>query len=59
MLKTDTVESLAEQVAFGGVEVKDLIVIAVVEGDVSMGIDLKICGRNLHLGALKDIQNKN
>ena len=31
MLKTDAVESLAEQVAFGGIEVKDLIVIAVVE----------------------------
>ena len=31
MLKTDAVESLAEQVAFGGVEVEDLIVIAVVE----------------------------
>ena len=31
MLKTDAVESLAEQVAFGGIEVEDLIVIAVVE----------------------------
>lgn len=31
MLKTDAVESLAEQVALGGVEVEDLIVIAVVE----------------------------
>ena len=31
MLKTDAIEPLAEQVAFGGVEVEDLIVIAVVE----------------------------
>ena len=31
MLKTDAVESLTEQVAFGGIEVEDLIVIAVVE----------------------------
>ena len=31
MLKTDAVESLTEQVALGGVEVEDLIVIAVVE----------------------------
>ena len=31
MLKTDAVESPAEQVALGGIEVKDLIVIAVVE----------------------------
>ena len=31
MLKTDTVEPLAEQVALGGVEVEDLLIIAVVE----------------------------
>ena len=31
VLKTDAVESLAEQVALGGVEVEDLLVIAVVE----------------------------
>ena len=31
MLKSDTIEPLAEQVAFGGIEVEDLIVIAVVE----------------------------
>ena len=31
MLKADAVESLTEQVALGGVEVEDLIVIAVVE----------------------------
>ena len=49
MLKTDAVESLAEQVALGGVEVEDLIVIAVVEGDVSMGINLKISRCNSRL----------
>ena len=31
VLKTETVEPLAEQVALGGIVVKDLIVIAVVE----------------------------
>ncbi len=49
MLKSDTIEPLAEQVALGGIEVEDFIVIAVVEGDVSMGINLKISRCNSRL----------
>ena len=46
MLKTDAVESLAEQVAFGGIEVEDLIVIAVVE--VEGGDDSFLQGGRRH-----------
>ena len=31
MLKTDAIEALTEQVALGGIEIEDFIVIAVVE----------------------------